>query len=35
MLDLPPFDSLDARPRLALRSVERIGGDLRILGRPA
>ena len=35
MLDLPPFDSLDARPRLALRSVERVGNDLRILGRPA
>ena len=34
MLDLPPFDSLDRRPRLALRSVERIGGDLRILARP-
>ena len=35
MLDLPPFDSLDKRPRLALRSVERVGDDLRILGRPA
>ena len=34
MLDLPPFDSLEHRPRLALRSVERIGGDLRILARP-
>jgi diaminohydroxyphosphoribosylaminopyrimidine deaminase/5-amino-6-(5-phosphoribosylamino)uracil reductase len=34
MLDLPPFDSLDERPRLELRSVERIGEDLRILGRP-
>jgi diaminohydroxyphosphoribosylaminopyrimidine deaminase/5-amino-6-(5-phosphoribosylamino)uracil reductase len=34
MLDLPPFDSLERRPRLALRSVERIGGDLRILARP-
>ena len=35
MLDLPPFDSLDRRPRLALRSVERLGDDLRILARPA
>ena len=35
MLDLPPFDSLGKRPRLTLRSVERIGGDLRILARPA
>jgi hypothetical protein len=35
MLDLPPFDSLDRRLRLALRSIERIGDDLRILGRPA
>jgi diaminohydroxyphosphoribosylaminopyrimidine deaminase/5-amino-6-(5-phosphoribosylamino)uracil reductase len=35
MLDLPPVDSLDARPRLGLRSVERIGDDLRILARPA
>ncbi|MNC93625.1 Riboflavin biosynthesis protein RibD [compost metagenome] len=35
MLDLAPFDSLDRRPRLALRSVERLGDDLRILGRPA
>jgi diaminohydroxyphosphoribosylaminopyrimidine deaminase/5-amino-6-(5-phosphoribosylamino)uracil reductase len=34
MLDLPPIDSLDKRPRLALRSVERVGGDLRILARP-
>ena len=34
MLDLPPFDSLDQRPRLELRSVDRIGDDLRILGRP-
>ena len=35
MLDLPPVDSLDARPRLGLRSVERIGDDLRVLARPA
>jgi len=34
MLDLPALDSLDQRPRLELRSVERIGADLRILGRP-
>jgi diaminohydroxyphosphoribosylaminopyrimidine deaminase / 5-amino-6-(5-phosphoribosylamino)uracil reductase len=34
MLDLPPFDSLDKRPRLELHSVERIGEDLRILARP-
>ena len=34
MLDLPPVDSLDRRLRLALRSVERVGGDLRILARP-
>ena len=34
MLDLPPFDSLARRPRLEVRSVERIGEDLRILGRP-
>ena len=34
MLDLPPFDSLAKRPRLELRSAERIGEDLRILGRP-
>jgi diaminohydroxyphosphoribosylaminopyrimidine deaminase/5-amino-6-(5-phosphoribosylamino)uracil reductase len=34
MLDLPAFHSLDRRPRLALRSVERIGEDLRIVGRP-
>jgi diaminohydroxyphosphoribosylaminopyrimidine deaminase/5-amino-6-(5-phosphoribosylamino)uracil reductase len=33
MFDLPPFDALDARPRLRLRSVERIGDDLRILAR--
>ncbi len=31
MLDLPPFDALDTRPRLALRSLERIGDDLRLL----
>ena len=34
MLDLA-IDSLDARPRLRLWSVERLGQDLRILARPA
>ena len=35
MLDLAPFESLDRRLQLGLRSVERIGGDLRILARLA
>lgn len=35
MADLPAFDSLEARPRLRLRSVERVGDDLRLLARPA
>ncbi len=35
MLELPEFGALDARLKLALRSVERVGGDLRILARPA
>jgi diaminohydroxyphosphoribosylaminopyrimidine deaminase/5-amino-6-(5-phosphoribosylamino)uracil reductase len=35
MLDLPALDSLDARARLRLLSVERLGQDLRILARPA
>ena len=35
MLDLPTFDSLDKRLKLTLRSVDRIGADLRILARPA
>jgi diaminohydroxyphosphoribosylaminopyrimidine deaminase/5-amino-6-(5-phosphoribosylamino)uracil reductase len=35
MLDLPPFDSLDRRLKLTLRSFDRIGADLRILARPA
>jgi len=35
MLELPPFDALDKRPLLTLRSVERVGNDLRILCRPA
>ena len=34
MVDLPEV-GLDARPRLRLRSLERVGDDLRILGRPA
>ncbi len=33
MFDLPPLQALETRPRLALRSVERIGEDLRILAR--
>ena len=35
MLDLAPFDSLAKRLKLAVRSVERIGDDLRILCRPS
>jgi diaminohydroxyphosphoribosylaminopyrimidine deaminase/5-amino-6-(5-phosphoribosylamino)uracil reductase len=35
MLDLPGFETLDQRPRLALRSLDRVGEDLRILARPA
>lgn len=35
MLDLPAFAALDARPRLRLLSVERLGDDLRLLARPA
>src|SRR5262245_52628013 len=35
MLDLPAFDSLDKRLKLMVRSVDRIGADLRILARPA
>ncbi len=33
MFDLPPFDALEARPKLAIRSVDRVGDDLRILAR--
>ena len=33
MFDLPPLAMLEARQRLALRSVERVGEDLRILAR--
>ena len=35
MLDLPPFAALDARLRLRLVSLERLGEDLRLLARPA
>ncbi|TMH45621.1 MAG: bifunctional diaminohydroxyphosphoribosylaminopyrimidine deaminase/5-amino-6-(5-phosphoribosylamino)uracil reductase RibD [Betaproteobacteria bacterium] len=35
MLDLPAFSSLDARLRLRVLSVERLGDDLRLLARPA
>jgi len=35
MLDLPPFDALERRPAMALRSLERVGNDVRILCRPA
>ena len=35
MLDLPAFTSLDARLRLRVLSVERLGDDLRLLARPA
>jgi len=35
MFELAPFASLEARPKLALRGVERLGGDLRILARSA
>jgi diaminohydroxyphosphoribosylaminopyrimidine deaminase/5-amino-6-(5-phosphoribosylamino)uracil reductase len=34
MLDLAPFDSLEERIRLAVRSIDRVGEDLRILCRP-
>lgn len=33
MFDLPPFTSLESRPKLVLRSVERVGDDVRILAR--
>jgi diaminohydroxyphosphoribosylaminopyrimidine deaminase/5-amino-6-(5-phosphoribosylamino)uracil reductase len=35
MLDLPALEELDARRRLRLLSVERLGDDLRLLARPA
>jgi diaminohydroxyphosphoribosylaminopyrimidine deaminase/5-amino-6-(5-phosphoribosylamino)uracil reductase len=35
MLDLPAVASLDQRLHLKVRSVERLGGDLRLLARPA
>ena len=34
MLDLAPFESLERRPKLVLRNVERIGNDLRVVARP-
>ena len=34
MLDLPALDALERRPALALRSLERVGDDLRLLCRP-
>ncbi|TAK40447.1 MAG: bifunctional diaminohydroxyphosphoribosylaminopyrimidine deaminase/5-amino-6-(5-phosphoribosylamino)uracil reductase RibD [Betaproteobacteria bacterium] len=33
MFDLPPFAALEARPKLSIRSVDRVGDDLRILAR--
>jgi diaminohydroxyphosphoribosylaminopyrimidine deaminase/5-amino-6-(5-phosphoribosylamino)uracil reductase len=33
MVDLPGFDALEARPRLRLHSVRRVGDDVRILAR--
>ena len=33
MLDLPAFESLEKRPVLKLKSVESVGGDIRILAR--
>ena len=35
MLDLPAFASLDARARLRVVSLDRLGGDLRLLARTA
>jgi diaminohydroxyphosphoribosylaminopyrimidine deaminase/5-amino-6-(5-phosphoribosylamino)uracil reductase len=35
MLDLPALGALDARPKLRLMSLERLGSDLRLLARPA
>ena len=35
LVDLPPVEALEARPRLRLMSVERVGEDLRLLARPA
>ena len=35
MLDLPPLASLEARWRLRLLALERLGDDLRLLARPA
>lgn len=35
MVDLPPFEDLEKRPRLKILGLERFGDDLRILARPA
>ena len=35
MLDLPPASALEARLKLRVRSLERVGEDLRLLARPA
>ena len=35
MLDLPAFPALEQRISLNVRSLERVGDDLRILARPA
>jgi len=35
MVDLPPLTSLNDRKSLKILSVDRLGGDLRILARPA
>ena len=35
MFDLPAFEALELRPSLTLRSLERVGHDLRLLCRPA
>jgi diaminohydroxyphosphoribosylaminopyrimidine deaminase/5-amino-6-(5-phosphoribosylamino)uracil reductase len=34
MLDLPPFTALDLRVALKVRSIERVGADLRLVARP-
>jgi diaminohydroxyphosphoribosylaminopyrimidine deaminase/5-amino-6-(5-phosphoribosylamino)uracil reductase len=35
MVDLPAFASLEARTKLKMLSLDRVGDDLRILARPA
>jgi diaminohydroxyphosphoribosylaminopyrimidine deaminase/5-amino-6-(5-phosphoribosylamino)uracil reductase len=34
MLDLPPFESLERRIALKVRSIEHVGGDIRVIARP-